>query len=162
MKMEFNSSLYPYSSRKSVVYANHGMVCTSQSLASQAGLKILQQGGNAIDAAIATAICPTLLEPTGNGLGSDAFALVWVKNKLYGLNGSGYAPENLTVEKLRAKGITDAVPDRGWESITVPGAPSAWATLHKRFGRLPFAKLFSPAIEYAENGFPVSPVIAEG
>ncbi|MFA7067518.1 MAG: gamma-glutamyltransferase family protein [Acidaminococcaceae bacterium] len=162
MKMKFNSSLYPYSSRKSVVYANHGMVCTSQSLAAQAGLKILQQGGNAIDAAIASAICLTLLEPTGNGLGSDAFALVWVKNKLYGLNGSGYAPENLTAEKLSAKGITDEMPDRGWESVTVPGAPSAWATLHKRFGKLPFTKLFSPAIEYAENGFPVSPVIAEG
>ena len=93
--MYFNSSFYPYSSRKSVVYANHGMVCTSQSLAAQAGLRIMQEGGNAIDAAIATAICLTLLEPTGNGLGSDAFALVWVKDKLYGLNGSGYAPQKL-------------------------------------------------------------------
>jgi gamma-glutamyltranspeptidase / glutathione hydrolase len=161
IKMDFNSLLYPYSSRKSVVYANHGMVCTSQSLAAQSGLRIMQEGGNAIDAAIATAICLTLLEPTGNGLGSDAFALVWVKDKLYGLNGSGYAPKNLNASALQAKGIKDAMPDRGWEAVTVPGAPSAWATLHKRFGRLPFAQLFAPAIEYAENGFPISPIIAE-
>ena len=159
--MDFDSLLYPYASRKSIVYANHGMVCTSQSLAAQAGLRIMQEGGNAIDAAIATAICLTLLEPTGNGLGSDAFALVWVKDKLYGLNGSGYAPQKLNAEVLQAKGIKDVMPDRGWETVTVPGAPSAWSTLHKRFGRLPFAKLFEPAIEYAENGFPVSPVIAE-
>jgi len=144
-----------------VVYANHGMVCTSQSLAAQAGLRIMQEGGNAIDAAIATAISLTLLEPTGNGLGSDAFALVWVKDKLYGLNGSGYAPQKLNASSLKTKGIKDAMPDRGWEAVTVPGAPSAWATLHKRFGRLPFAQLFAPAIEYAENGFPISPVIAE-
>lgn len=161
INMEFNSLLYPYSSRKCVVYANHGMVCTSQSLAAQAGLKILQQGGNAIDAAITTAICLTLLEPTGNGLGSDAFALVWVKDKLYGLNGSGYAPAKLTPEKLSADGIKNAMPVRGWEAVTVPGAPAAWAALHKRFGKLSFPNLFSSAIDYAENGFPVSPVIAD-
>ena len=159
--MDFNSLLYPYPSRKSVVYANHGMVCTSQNLAAQAGLRIMQEGGNAIDAAIATAICLTLVEPTGNGLGSDAFALVWVKDKLYGLNGSGYAPQKLNASVLEAKGIKDVMPNRGWEAVTVPGAPSAWATLHKRFGRLPFTKLFAPAIEYAEKGFPISPVIAE-
>ena len=122
--------------------------------------RFLQQGGNAIDAAIATAICQTVVEPTNNGLGSDCFAIVWVKNKLYGINGSGYAPQNLTAEAVRAAGHTDKMPFRGWQAVTVPGAPSAWAELHKRFGRLPFAQLFASAIDYAENGYPVSPIVA--
>ena len=95
----------------------------------------------AIDAAIATAICQTVVEPTNNGLGSDCFAIVWVKNKLYGINGSGYAPQNLTAEAVRAAGHTDKMPFRGWQAVTVPGAPSAWAELHKRFGRLTFAQI---------------------
>ena len=157
MQMQFDGQQYPYASRRRVVYGRRGMVCTSQPLASQAGLQILQQGGNAIDAAIATAICQTVVEPTNNGFGSDCFAIVWVKNKLYGINGSGYAPQNLTAEAVRAAGHTDKMPFRGWQAVTVPGAPSAWAELHKRFGRLPFAQLFAPAIDYAENGYPVSP-----
>lgn len=160
MDFNFDALAYPYRTRRSVIYAQNGMVCTSQPLAAQAGLRMLQQGGNAVDAAIATAICLTVVEPTGNGLGSDAFALVWVKDKLYGLNGSGYAPAKLTKEALAAKGITQAVPDRGWESVTIPGAPFAWAELNKRFGKLPYHKLFEPAIEYAENGYPVSPIIS--
>lgn len=159
MNFRFDASSYPYGSRRRVVFARRGMVCTSQPLAAQAGLSMLQQGGNAIDAAIATAICLTVVEPTSNGLGSDAFALVWVKDKLYGLNGSGYAPARLTPEELARQGITGKMPRRGWSAVTVPGAPSAWAELHKRFGRLPFAKLFEPAIHYAENGYPLSPVI---
>lgn len=159
MNFRFDASSYPYGSRRRVVFARRGMVCTSQPLAAQAGLSMLQQGGNAIDAAIATAICLTVVEPTSNGLGSDAFALVWVKDKLYGLNGSGYAPARLTPEELARQGITGRMPRRGWSAVTVPGAPSAWAELHKRFGRLPFAKLFEPAIHYAENGYPLSPVI---
>ena len=158
MDFKFDSTDYPYSSRRRVIFAKRGMVCTSQPLAAQAGLSMLQQGGNAIDAAIATAICLTVVEPTSNGLGSDAFALVWVKDKLYGLNGSGYAPTALTPEAVAARGYKDKMPNRGWCSVTVPGAPSAWAELHKRFGRLPFAKLFEPAIEYARNGYPVSPI----
>ncbi len=159
MNFRFDASSYPYGSRRRVVFAKRGMVCTSQPLAAQAGLSMLQQGGNAIDAAIATAICLTVVEPTSNGLGSDAFALVWVKDKLYGLNGSGYAPSRLTPEELARQGITGKMPRRGWSAVTVPGAPSAWAELHKRFARLPFAKLFEPAIHYAENGYPLSPVI---
>ena len=157
MQMQFDGQQYPYASRRRVVYGRRAMVCTSQPLASQAGLQILQQGGNAVDAAIATAICQTIVEPTNNGLGSDCFAIVWVKDKLYGINGSGYAPQNLTAEAVRAAGYTDKMPFRGWQAVTVPGAPSAWAELHKRFGRLPFAQLFAPAIDYAENGYPVSP-----
>ena len=160
MNFIFNAQEYKYASRRRVVHAKRGMVCTSQPLASQAGLTILQQGGNAIDAAIATAICQTIVEPTNNGLGSDCFALVWTGGKLHGLNGSGYAPQRLTPEAVAASGATEKMPLRGWEAVTVPGAPSAWAELHKRFGRLPFAKLFEPAIYYAEQGYPVSPIVA--
>lgn len=160
MDFQFNGQEYPYGSRRRVVYAKRGMICTSQPLAAQAGLQILQQGGNAIDAAIATAVCQTIVEPTNNGLGSDCFALVWVKDKLYGLNGSGYAPQNLTAEAVAAKGYRDKMPFRGWCAVTVPGAPAAWAELHRRFGKLPFAQLFAPAIAYAEEGYPVSPIVA--
>lgn len=160
MNFTFNAQEYKYASRRRVVHAKRGMVCTSQPLAAQAGLTILQQGGNAIDAAIATAICQTIVEPTNNGLGSDCFALVWTGGKLHGLNGSGYAPQRLTPEAVAASGATEKMPLRGWEAVTVPGAPSAWAELHKRFGRLPFAKLFEPAIYYAEQGYPVSPIVA--
>ena len=160
MSFTFDAQEYKYASRRRVVHAKRGMVCTSQPLASQAGLTILQQGGNAIDAAIATAICQTIVEPTNNGLGSDCFALVWTGGKLHGLNGSGYAPQRLTPEAVAASGATEKMPLRGWEAVTVPGAPSAWAELHKRFGRLPFAKLFEQAIYYAEQGYPVSPIVA--
>lgn len=160
MNFTFDAQEYKYASRRRVVHAKRGMVCTSQPLAAQAGLTILQQGGNAIDAAIATAICQTIVEPTNNGLGSDCFALVWTGGKLHGLNGSGYAPQRLTPEAVAASGVTEKMPLRGWEAVTVPGAPSAWAELHKRFGRLPFAKLFEPAIYYAEQGYPVSPIVA--
>lgn len=160
MNFTFDAQKYKYPSRRRVVHAKRGMVCTSQPLASQAGLTILQQGGNAIDAAIATAICQTIVEPTNNGLGSDCFALVWTGGKLHGLNGSGYAPQRLTPEAVAASGATEKMPLRGWEAVTVPGAPSAWAELHKRFGRLPFAKLFEPAIYYTEQGYPVSPIVA--
>lgn len=160
MNFTFDAQEYKYASRRRVVHAKRGMVCTSQPLAAQAGLTILQQGGNAIDAAIATAICQTIVEPTNNGLGSDCFALVWTGGKLHGLNGSGYAPQRLTPEAVTASGATEKMPLRGWEAVTVPGAPSAWAELHKRFGRLPFANLFEPAIYYAEQGYPVSPIVA--
>ena len=160
MKFNFDGQDYPYTSRRRVIYARRGMVCTSQPLSAQAGLAMLQQGGNAIDAAIATAICQTIVEPTNTGLGSDCFALVWVKDKLYGLNGSGYAPTHLTAEAARAAGCTDKIPFFGWVAMTIPGAAGAWAELHKRFGKLPFAKLFEPAIDYAQNGFPVSPIVA--
>ena len=159
MNFGFNPLKYSYHSRRGLMYGTKGMVCTSQPLAAQAGLDMLKKGGNAVDAAIATAIALTVLEPTSNGLGSDAFAQVWVGGKLYGLNGSGYAPALLSPDCEALKGKT-AVPERGWESVDVPGAVSAWAELHKRFGKLPFADLFAPAIDYAENGYPVSPVIS--
>lgn len=136
------------------------MVCTSQPLAAQAGLDVLKKGGNAVDAAIATAACLTVLEPTGNGLGSDAFALVWSNGKLHGLNGSGTAPGLLTADKMHAKGYRE-MPARGWETVTVPGAPASWAALMKKFGKLSLANVLEPAIAYAEEGYPVSPTIAK-
>ena len=137
----------------------NGAVATSQPLAAQAGMTMLQNGGNAVDAAIATAIALTVGEPTSNGIGSDAFALVWADGRLHGMNASGRAPAGLTIDLCRSAGHT-AVPDLGWLPVTVPGAVSSWAEVHGRFGRLPFAALFEPAIHLAEHGFPVSPVVA--
>jgi gamma-glutamyltranspeptidase/glutathione hydrolase len=150
---------YPYRSQRMPVLAPRGVVATSQPLAAQAGLSMLQSGGNAVDAALATAITLTVVEPTSNGIGGDAFALVWDGRKLHGLNGSGRAPAGATIEALGAAGH-ERIPARGWWPVTVPGAPRAWFDLHERFGRLPFARLFEPAISYAEHGYPVSPVIA--
>ncbi|SFS57652.1 gamma-glutamyltransferase family protein [Paenibacillus sp. BC26] len=156
----FNLSEYPYPSRRTAVVAKKGMVATSQPLASQAGLRVLQQGGNAIDAAIAAAACLTVVEPTGNGIGSDAFAIVWYKGQMYGLNASGGAPELLTPEAVRQRGFEAEMPSSGWLPVTVPGAPAAWAGLSARFGALPFAQLLESAIDYAEGGYPVSPELA--
>ena len=134
------------------------MVATSQPLAAQAGLSMLAQGGNAVDAALATAIALTVVEPTGNGIGSDAFAILWDGAELHGLNASGRSPAAWTPERFA--GLSE-MPFRGWESVTVPGAVSAWVALSGRFGALPFKTLFEPAIRYAAEGFPVSPVIAQ-
>jgi gamma-glutamyltranspeptidase/glutathione hydrolase len=120
---------------------------------------MLQQGGNALDAALATAIALTVVEPTSNGIGSDAFALVWDGQQLHGLNGSGCAPRALSLDAIRARGHAE-MPARGWIPVTVPGAPAAWRDLHARFGKLPFATLFEPAIRYAEEGYPLSPILA--
>lgn len=150
---------YPYPSRRMPIVASRGVVATSEPLAAQAGLLMLQQGGNAVDAALATAIALTVIEPVSNGIGSDAFALIWDGKQLHGLNGSGRAPQTHTPELFASQGLT-SVPARGWMPVTIPGAPATWHTLHKRFGRLPFAKLFEPAIGYAENGFPVAPITA--
>ncbi|MCP4428918.1 MAG: gamma-glutamyltransferase [Chloroflexi bacterium] len=147
----------PYHSRRQPVYAANGVVATSQPLAAQAGLAVLQQGGNAVDAAVATAVTLTVVEPASCGMGGDAFALVWDGTDLHGLNGSGRAPNRLTAETILQQGY-DAVPGQGWLPVTVPGAPAAWRDLHQRFGRLPFADLFAPAIAYAERGYPISPI----
>ncbi|CAM3036021.1 gamma-glutamyltransferase family protein [Paenibacillus sediminis] len=155
----FDAMEYPYASRRMTTYATNGMVATSQPLAAQAGLDILKKGGNAIDAAIATAACLTVVEPTSNGIGGDAFALVWVKGELHGLNSSGPAPKSISIDAVKAKGH-DEMPAYGWTPVTVPGAPAAWVALSKRFGRLPLTEVLKPAIEYAENGYPLSPTLA--
>jgi len=151
---------YPWPSRRFVKYTAKGMVATSQPLAALAGRDILQRGGNAVDAAIATAICLTVVEPTSNGIGGDAFALVWIDGKLHGLNASGRTPAAMTRARLAAAGH-DTIPQRGWETVSVPGTPSAWAALSQRFGRLPFDELFEPAITAARSGYAVSPILGK-
>ena len=153
--MKFNPMVNQYASKRNVIFGGKGMVATSQPLAAQAGLEILRKGGNAIDAAIATACCLTVVECGFNGIGGDAFGLIWTNGKLYGLNASGPAPRNISAEKLWAKGFTE-MPKYGFEPVTIPGAPSAWAELSKKFGRLSLKDVMEPAIRYAKEGFPVS------
>src|SRR5699024_8648872 len=138
-----------------VVHAKRGMVATSQPLAAQAGLRIMQMGGNAIDAAIGTAAALTVVEPNSNSIGGDSFALVWSKGKLHGLNGSGPSPQNISINQVKKRGY-EKMPSHGAVPITVPGTPATWVELSKRFGRLPLTKVMQPAIEYAHDGFPVS------
>jgi gamma-glutamyltranspeptidase/glutathione hydrolase len=152
---------------RSEVIATHGMAATSQPLASQVALDILKRGGSAVDAAIAANAVIGLMEPTGNGVGGDLFAIVWdaKSRRLYGLNASGRSPHSLTLAKLRAelkKLGTTHIPPRGPLPVSVPGAVDGWFELHGKFGRLPMKELLQPAIGYARNGFPVTEVIAEG
>lgn len=147
---------HAYPSRRSAVAAEN-IVATSHPLAVQAGLSMMAQGGNAVDAALAAAVTLTVVEPSGNGIGSDAFAILWDGEQLHGLNASGRSPATWTPERFAGH---DRMPFHSWESVTVPGAVSAWVALSERFGKLPFARLFEPAVGYAERGFPVSPVIA--
>lgn len=153
MTMNWNN---PYASARSAVLGPN-MVSTSQPLAAQAGLAMLHAGGNAVDAAVAAAMALTVVEPTGCGIGSDAFAIVSAPDGLHGLNASGRAPAGWSPDRF--KGM-DAMPQKGWDSVTVPGAVSAWVELSRKFGKLPFAQLAQPAIRYARDGFPVSPIIA--
>ncbi|WP_204801665.1 gamma-glutamyltransferase family protein [Mycobacterium riyadhense] len=146
---------FPYAWPRMPILAEN-VVCTSQPLAAQAGLRMLADGGNAVDAAIATAITLTLVEPVSNGIGSDAFAIVWDGGRVHGLNGSGRSPAAWTPEYFGGNGV----PALGWNSVTVPGAVSAWAALHTRFGKVAFERLFAPAISYGRNGFLVSPIVA--
>ena len=149
-----------FASRSEVIGQN-GMVATSHPLATQIGLDILKQGGTAVDAAIAANIALGLMEPTGNGIGGDLFAIVWdAKTKeLHGLNASGPAPKNLSIDYFKQQGLTK-IPSYGPLPVTVPGAVDGWVKLHERFGKLKFASLFEPTIEYAIKGFPITETIA--
>ncbi len=146
---------------RSPVYGEHGMVCAAQPLAVQAGIDILKAGGSAVDAAIAVNACLGLMEPTANGVGGDLFAIVWDPRdgKLHGLNACGRSPLALTADKVPAE-PDGTIPLYSPYSWTVPGAVDGWAQLHAKFGRLPLARVLAPAIGYAADGFPVSPVIA--
>ena len=151
-----------FSSRRSPVYGRDGMIATSQTLAVAAGLQVLQCGGNAADAAIATAAALNVTEPTSTGLGGDAFALYYEgkTRQVYALNGSGRAPRALTLERLQKEGLGSSLPTDHPYTITVPGAAAAWCDLVERFGRLPMAKVLEPAVSLAEKGFPVAPITA--
>src|SRR5918993_1161885 len=161
---------------RSMVATRYGIVASSQPLAARAGAAILERGGNAVDAAIAANATIGLMEPTGNGIGGDLFALVYEAKtgKLHGLNASGWAPSGLTPELLRAEGaartptadeaaagVTE-MPQSGVFSVTVPGAVAGWDAMHARFAKLPFKVLLAPAVFYAEEGFPVAEVTARG
>lgn len=147
---------FPYASQRMPAMANN-MVAASQPLAVQAGLQALRQGGNAIDAALATAITLTVVEPTMNGIGSDAFCILWDGNQLHGLNASGRSSAAMSYDDYKH---LKEMPLRGWDTVTVPGAVSAWVELSAKFGKLPFEKLFESAIHYARSGFIVSPITA--
>ena len=142
-----------FSSKRMCVYARRGMVTTGNALASSAGIKMLEKGGNAVDAAIACAAVLCVVEPTANGLGSDNFALIWNKDRLYGMNSSGRSPALFSKEAVQAKHgkDTENMPVSGWTPVTVPGAVAGWVSMHEKFGSLPFEQVLEPAISYAEN-----------
>ena len=145
---------------RSVVTTKYGIVATSYVQASQAGARVLEEGGSAIDAGIAANAVLGVAEPMMNGMGGDLFAIYWdaKTGKLYGLNASGWAPKALTMEHLKAKGVTE-MPQSGIDSVTVPGVVDGWTKLHGRFGKLPWRDLFQPAIFYADHGYPVPELI---
>ncbi|MBI3784044.1 MAG: gamma-glutamyltransferase, partial [Deltaproteobacteria bacterium] len=155
------NQLSGFRSQRSMVLARQGMVCTSQPLATQAGLEILRRGGNAIDAAITAVATLGVVEPFSTGIGGDCFMLIWnaAEQRLFGLNGSGRAPAALSLDVLRERGLTD-MPMHGMLPVTVPGAVHAWHEALQRFGSLAFADVLQPAIDYARHGFPVSEIIA--
>jgi len=145
----------PYSSQRAPVMARN-VVATSQPLAAQAGLEMLRRGGNAMDAAVATAVALTVVEPTSNGIGADNFALIWAGGGLHGLNASGRAGAGMTPSKFEGM---DRIPFRGWPGVTVPGAVSGWIATHEQFGSLPLETIFEPAIRYARDGYLLSPEV---
>ncbi|MGQ0511857.1 MAG: gamma-glutamyltransferase family protein [Betaproteobacteria bacterium] len=148
---------FPYAWPRKPLLARN-VVATSQPLAAQAGLQMLAAGGNAVDAILATAITLTLVEPVSNGIGSDLYAILWDGKQLHGLNSSGRSPAAWTPEYF---GDAKAMPPRGWNSVSVPGCVAGWRALSEKFGKLPFAKLFEPAIRYGREGYLVSPTIAK-
>ena len=163
MNFNFNN---PYATTRIPIFARN-VVSTSHPLASTAGLRMRLLGGNAVDAAIAAAAAMTIVEPVSNGLGSDAFALIWDGKELHGLNASGRAPEAWTPEYFKRKYPGSIVsggntpPKRGMDAVTVPGAVGSWAAMSERFGKLPFAELMQPAIDIAERGYLVTPVVQQ-
>jgi gamma-glutamyltranspeptidase/glutathione hydrolase len=147
----------PYPTLRTPIFARN-VVSTSQPLAAQAGLRILAAGGNAVEAAIATAAAMTIVEPISNGLGSDCFAIIWDGQQLHGLNASGMAPSAWDLQYFE-RHHGGKIPQRGWGAVTVPGAVGGWAALHDRFGTLPFEDLLAPAIALAERGYGITPFV---
>ena len=158
MRFDFDPLMHKYPSRRNPIYARGGMVNSSSPQASAAGLEALRKGGNAMDAAVSAAAALTVTEPNSNGLGSDAFALIWSEKdqKLYGLNSSGRAPMLASIEQIKKDGHArdNKIPKYGWAPVTVPGAVKAWAEINRRFGRLSLLEDLSPAISYAAEGYP--------
>ena len=156
----FDSLRYSYPSRRNLVYGRKGMVATGNALAAQAGLDALKSGGNAMDAAIAAAATLTVVEPVSNGLGSDAFCIIWKNGKLVGINGSGPAPMLASVEALRQKGYT-SMPQIGMHTVNVPGAVGVWEEVTAKFGKRTLAQNLEAAISYAQDGYVLQPNVAK-
>ena len=162
MQTTFDPLAQRYPSQRFPIYARGGMVNCSSPQAAAAGLETLRAGGSAMDAAVAAAAALTVVEPTANGIGSDAFALIWSEKekKLYGLNASRPAPMLLSIERV-CKAVNGKMPIQGWTPVTVPGAPKAWAEINRRFGRLPLKRVLAPAVRYAREGYPCAPNLAD-
>ena len=164
MKTAFDPLAQRYPSQRYPIYARGGMVNCSCPQAAAAGLEALRAGGNAMDAAVAAAAALTVAEPTANGIGGDAFALIWSEKdrRLYGLNSSGPAPQLASIERVLADGRDEngQMPARGWTPVNVPGVPMAWAEINRRFGALPLSRDLAPAVRYAREGYPCPPTIA--
>ena len=164
MKTSFDPLAQRYPSQRYPIYARDGMVNCSCPQAAAAGLEILRGSGNAMDAAVAAAAALTVTEPTANGIGGDAFALIWSEKdrRLYGLNSSGPAPRLASIEQVLSDGRDDGgkMPKLGWTPVTVPGIPRAWAEIARRFGALPLSRSLAPAVRYAREGYPCPPTIA--
>lgn len=156
--IDFDPLHYPYASTRNVVYAKNGMCCAGNPSAASAGLQTLLKGGNAIDAAVAMALAQPVVEPSGNGLGCDCFAIIWYKGKMYGINGSGPAPKAASIDAIKARGY-ESIPQFGVEPIDVPGCVAAWCAMHEKFGSLDLETVAAPAVDFAENGYAVSPNI---
>ncbi len=160
--MKYDPCFVPYASTRYPVYARGGMVAASSPQASAAGLNALRMGGNAVDSAVATAAALTVVEPTANGIGGDAFALIWIEKdkRLYGLNASGWSARDISIDKVAPRCPNGRMPVYGWVPTMVPGAPRGWAQASGRFGRLPLAASLASSIEYARDGYPASPNLA--
>ncbi len=164
MPTAFDPLMQRYPSRRCPIYARGGMVNCSCPQASAAGLEILRGGGNAMDAAVAAAAVLTVTEPTANGIGGDAFALIWSEEegRLFGLNASGPAPREADIARVFSDGyaVNGRMPKYGWAPVTVPGVPAAWNAVSRRFGRLSLSRALAPAVRYAREGYPCSPNIS--
>lgn len=151
---------YPYANSRFSTYSKRGMVATSHPLASQAGIQMLSNGGNAVDAAVATAAMLTVVEPTSNGIGGDAFMIAWLKGELVGMNASGRSPKNLNMDEIMSRGFEE-MPKYGWLPVNVPGVPAAWGSLIEKHGRLTLKEVLAPAIKTAREGFVLTPTVAK-
>ena len=151
---------YPYQNSRYSVYAKNGMVATTHPLATEAGIEVLKAGGNAMDAAVATAATLTVVEPTSNGIGGDAFMIAWMNGELHGMNASGRSPDKMSMDTLKAHGFNE-IPTYGWLPVNVPGVPAAWASLVDKFGKLTLKEVLAPAIRAAREGYVITPTVAK-
>lgn len=150
---------YPYPNRRLSVYGKNGMAATTHPVAADAGIEIMKSGGNAMDAAIAAAATLTVVEPTSNGIGGDAFMIAWMNGELHGMNASGRSPEALSISEIRRRGYEN-MPKYGWLPVNVPGVPAAWGSLIDKFGNLALKEVLAPAIRAARDGFAITPTVA--